>query len=535
MVHGVGVQAPTEAGTSPVSSPRLERTLSSIAIDTAADRSDGLYIPSPRSIASGGASSSPVRAIDADESDAARALSGDQESTGQGIVESSPPQPATSRSVIQLLFDNMGDVTVEMPSPPETGTEVQPTSVEPPQLSFDDDADARASLGEEAALYAGYSSATTSSAPASDLADALAILVPVSQPTTSQTQWRWKTPPTSIERLRATERVSKGRESLAALLPELRVGGELAVRAAPRASPAKRPGNLNDSERGKLEALFKLRSSTLRSINSVPGKGKAVAEPRAASLPAPRAALPPAPPAPAPRAASLPVASGSTSAVTPRRRTFSLRMDEHTQATPEGPAGAGRQGGAESVIEVSSDNVDAAARAAAILKVCHRYIEHGADASAAMEELRSHLNNAESEVSRLNLSPAQSVTGSTISGTPLRRGAAAQHQYTPMGSPLSMINSAARAKRLAEVDADAHDMATWTSRDWRKLERALVDEKRAARAESRVLTVEGIVWCFLENEDLDEDECTDEWAWYVSARSLPVSYVTDSWLAGTSS
>ncbi|GAA5935821.1 hypothetical protein JCM3775_007339 [Rhodotorula graminis] len=179
------------------------------------------------------------------------------------------------------------------------------------------------------------------------------------------------------------------------------------------------------------------------------------------------------------------------------------------------------------VIEITSTDPRAAARAAAILKVHHKYVEQGFtavdaaraaasafDAAAAAadedgdsedeEELRTLLLDAEDEL----------------------------RDQAPAGARSPSVSTAAPSRTATAAGAGAR----WTSHEWRKLEQALVElgrrQRRATSAASLVgarsmrsesiamasvvgdeCEPETVVEAFLRSVGATREECVGEWAW----------------------
>lgn len=202
------------------------------------------------------------------------------------------------------------------------------------------------------------------------------------------------------------------------------------------------------------------------------------------------------------------------------------------------------------VIEISSTDAHAAARAAAILKVYHKYVEQGVeavdlerlvaaeqagaafDASVAErsrrssvfrddddeeeeEELRTLLHDAEEEVRELV--PRQSST--------------------PAEAILSGLNTIPppRQSTSAAASSVTETLAPWTSREWRHLEQALVEVgRRRLRATSAVsaastsmsMTSEAIASASVTGEDVEPDEVIET---FLRKWSVPESNLRDEW------
>ena len=204
------------------------------------------------------------------------------------------------------------------------------------------------------------------------------------------------------------------------------------------------------------------------------------------------------------------------------------------------------------VIGISSTDAHAAARAAAILKVYHKYVEQGVEAvdlerlvaaeqagaafdasiaersrrSSAVhavdddeeeeeEELRTLLHDAEEEVRELV--PRQSST--------------------PAQAILSGLNTIPPPRQsTCAADASVTDtLPAWTSREWRRLEQALVEVgRRRLRATSAVsaastsmsMTSEAIASASVTGEDVEPDEVIEA---FLRRWSIPESNLRDEW------
>ncbi|GAA5958072.1 hypothetical protein JCM8115_001121 [Rhodotorula mucilaginosa] len=202
------------------------------------------------------------------------------------------------------------------------------------------------------------------------------------------------------------------------------------------------------------------------------------------------------------------------------------------------------------VIEISSTDAHAAARAAAILKVYHKYVEQGVEAvdlerlvaaeqagaafdasiaersrrSSAIhnddddeaeeeEELRTLLHDAEEEVRELV--PRQSST--------------------PAEAILSGLNTIPPPRQAISAASVTESLPPWTSREWRRLEQALVEVgRRQLRATSAVsaastsisMTSEAIASASVTGEDVEPDEVIET---FLRKWSIPQSNLRDEW------
>jgi hypothetical protein len=143
-----------------------------------------------------------------------------------------------------------------------------------------------------------------------------------------------------------------------------------------------------------------------------------------------------------------------------------------------------------SLVEISSADPVVAARAAAILKVHHQYIEKGQRGQSVGPDEERFLEEEE----RSRRSPFidfADLPGRSPSIVPI------QKDSTPSVPPEEGV-----ARRRLSV---------WTKADWRRLERALVDLKRELRQKGLVDS-EAVVELFIEREGLDVSGLRDEWS-----------------------
>ncbi|BGP32539.1 hypothetical protein JCM10296v2_004320 [Rhodotorula toruloides] len=185
------------------------------------------------------------------------------------------------------------------------------------------------------------------------------------------------------------------------------------------------------------------------------------------------------------------------------------------------------------VIEVSSTDARAAARAAAILKVYHKYVEQGiesvltekGDANQAQaleeddeeeeEELRTLLLDAEDEVR-----------------DQIPRGKSPAVVTPAAPQPVKDVAPPARSERDSTAGLSSVVGERWTSQEWRRLEQTLVELGRRQRRGTSVASVsmtsesiaaasvigedvetEDVVEAFLRKWGVSRDECVGEWAW----------------------
>lgn len=187
------------------------------------------------------------------------------------------------------------------------------------------------------------------------------------------------------------------------------------------------------------------------------------------------------------------------------------------------------------VIEISSTDAHAAARAAAILKVYHKYVEQGVEAvdleqlvaaeqaGAAFDRIvaprdlsqRDDHDDEEEEELRTLLLDAEDEVRDLVPG---------------------LINTRAPTEVCAPASFDrdstpAEAPRTWTSRDWRRLEQALVEVSRRRLRAASVLTTtttgmsmtsEAIANASVTGEEVDPEDVIEAflWKWKVDPDSL---------------
>ncbi|GAA5945082.1 uncharacterized protein JCM15063_001654 [Sporobolomyces koalae] len=222
------------------------------------------------------------------------------------------------------------------------------------------------------------------------------------------------------------------------------------------------------------------------------------------------------------------------------------------------------------VIEISSTDAKAAARAAAILKVYHKYVEQGIEGSLARdeasriirdaerqgnessrdhksseqlhgeseeeeeeEELRTLLLDAEEEVRNTfgrGLSD-QSTSSSSSSRQrteteeeeeeeeEVRSVLLSNRSSSPATSQRAVPPSVASHARSRSVSSESASSlssvvgARWTSQEWRRLEQTLVEVKRKSKGQGREVEAEEVVEAFLTRWGVEREECEGDWEW----------------------
>ncbi|GAA5857728.1 hypothetical protein JCM1840_000886 [Sporobolomyces johnsonii] len=169
------------------------------------------------------------------------------------------------------------------------------------------------------------------------------------------------------------------------------------------------------------------------------------------------------------------------------------------------------------VIEIFSTDARAAARAAAILKVHHKYVEQGIESEGKgkgkevvrhedrqeedeededdEEELRTLLLDAEDEV-RETIPRARSRAEAPSTSSAQGRSRTVSVESTSTSARFSVVGE------------------RWTSREWRGLEQTLVElTKRKRKEGGGEVEGEEVVEVFLEKWGVQREECRGDWEW----------------------
>ncbi|BGP25081.1 hypothetical protein Rt10032_c09g4020 [Rhodotorula toruloides] len=185
------------------------------------------------------------------------------------------------------------------------------------------------------------------------------------------------------------------------------------------------------------------------------------------------------------------------------------------------------------VIEVSSTDARAAARAAAILKVYHKYVEQGIGSVGPVEGDAHHGQRAEEEDEeeeeelRTLLLDAEDEVREKIP-----RGRSPATAAAIAGQLAEIAATPARNERESTSGLSSVVGERWTSQEWRSLEQTLVELGRRQRRGTSVASVsmtsesiaaasvvgedvetEDVVEAFLGKWGISRKECVGEWAW----------------------
>jgi hypothetical protein len=152
---------------------------------------------------------------------------------------------------------------------------------------------------------------------------------------------------------------------------------------------------------------------------------------------------------------------------------------------------------AHSLVEITSSDPAVAARAAAILKVHHSYIEKGQRGQSVGLDQERFLE--EEERSRhsgfIDVTNSPAGAQSCPSNTPIER-----HPVSSLADAMPSMG-----------EAPSRSLNVWTKTDWRRLERALVDLKRELRQRGAI-DAEAVVELFVEREGVDISRLRGEWS-----------------------
>jgi hypothetical protein len=219
------------------------------------------------------------------------------------------------------------------------------------------------------------------------------------------------------------------------------------------------------------------------------------------------------------------------------------------------------------VIEICSSDAKAAARAAAILKVYHKYVEQGIEGSLARDEASRVIREAErngklaavgepeddseeeedeEELRTLLLDAEEEVRetfgrGLSVSGSESEKGSKSpeaqedededeevrsvllSHSPSPPASqraavPSSSVASHARSRSVSNTSTSGLSSVVgdkWTSQEWRRLEQSLVELKRRLKADGQGREVEAIevLEAFLKKWGIHKEELRGDWEW----------------------
>lgn len=187
-----------------------------------------------------------------------------------------------------------------------------------------------------------------------------------------------------------------------------------------------------------------------------------------------------------------------------------------SQAMSNQPS-TGGSSASSGVVQVSSMDPAAAARAAALLKGHHRYV-HGdtrqlddtaltsaKDGDTILDELlKIEMENSlrNGPTAAASMSPVR-----TINGTSKR------HRRDQ-----SLANTSARTVNLSArrvpKDQLAKPLGRWQVSDWRSLEQCFIDERRRATQKGRRMRNADVIQAYLESRDILAAHCKGEWDLY---------------------
>lgn len=172
---------------------------------------------------------------------------------------------------------------------------------------------------------------------------------------------------------------------------------------------------------------------------------------------------------------------------------------------------------ASTVVQVSSADPLAAARAAAILKVHHHYIQEGTwpagvnplsrAASGSSEEgeraLDDLLKQAEREVSAALQEQSPAVQVNVESSL--------EESSMEVGLTTYQEEQRERSMSASRHFIDPSKLSVWGRHDWRALEQCFIDELRRKRNSRDPVDPTEVVRLYLESEQLKPEQCVGEW------------------------
>lgn len=170
------------------------------------------------------------------------------------------------------------------------------------------------------------------------------------------------------------------------------------------------------------------------------------------------------------------------------------------------------------VVEISSTDPVAAARAAAILKVYHDYVEQGLDVPG--ELLRgAGMVEREEEVLRSGMKP-KGLMLALPSSAAAREESREPGTATPSSSRFAEPGTSSPGFDEEEDEEEEEEVSEegceWTPKEWRQLETALVEAGREARrAGEREASTEMILERFMKEQSIQGRQLGGAWSWYV--------------------
>lgn len=172
---------------------------------------------------------------------------------------------------------------------------------------------------------------------------------------------------------------------------------------------------------------------------------------------------------------------------------------------------------ASTVVQVSSADPMAAARAAAILKVHHHYIQEGVWPAGVNPLSRAASGSSEEGERALDdlLKQAEREVSVAVQET-----STAVHTHDEASCEESSMEVSVtdydQERRERSISASRHfidqsKLHQWTRHDWRALEQCFIDELRRKRGSREQVEPAEVVKLYLESEQLKPEQCIGQW------------------------
>jgi hypothetical protein len=160
-------------------------------------------------------------------------------------------------------------------------------------------------------------------------------------------------------------------------------------------------------------------------------------------------------------------------------------------------------------VQVSSNDPKAAARAAAILKIHHKYIQEGSWPARSPDFAEQSGNSPEGE----------RVLDELLKEAELEVSMYTEDFETTSQLDISVESEEAKPNQSLlpgrSLKHGSHRLAVWTRHDWRNLEQCFIDERRRTKLAKIEFDANEVVRIFLENEQLRLENCVGEWDTWV--------------------
>lgn len=184
------------------------------------------------------------------------------------------------------------------------------------------------------------------------------------------------------------------------------------------------------------------------------------------------------------------------------------------------------------VIEISSTDPRAAAEAVAFLKIRHGYVERGLEyptvlVGSSQESAEGEWRRGSSRARKTEEEVERELRGLLVEAersvsARLSVGAAEEMERSPTPNrllPPSTRNSSVLADygSSSQVPTPARssisETRSWTAVDWRRLEQALIDERRVAKRERREVVAKDVITNFLNVSGSEGKGLDGDWSW----------------------